>query len=159
MIQRNKKGTFEKLSGEKQNELFSAFVNVKYNTLSEIASGLKISKATVINYRDNWVNTGQLSENNWFVKKPQNLQPSVLQRLIKRRQKMRLFILRRARSGKKVSANELQNRFGGEKKIAGQVLEEVSVALAKRRKSPLVIRRTVSDQPLRARKLKSPLRA
>lgn len=145
------KGTFAPLPAEKQVELHKAFVNGKYRSVLEIAQGLGIAKATVSAYRNKWAVNGQLSESNWFVNRPRAFRPNALRRLYERRLKMAEHVIRAAKEGDKVSANELQKMFGGEKKIASRVLEEVSASLASRRKPVKVLRKTVRDQPYRRR--------
>ena len=152
MVNGNGKGGFKSLSKELRAQLLGAFIDSRFQTLSQIAQHFHISKSVVIKYRDEFVKSNVLSKNNWHVVKVVKPRPLVRERLALRRKEMLFHIFGGMKDGKKVSVNELQKKFGGEKKFAAKVISEVEGVLASRKKFSKwweLKRRTVSDQPRR----------
>ena len=65
MVNGNGKGGFKSLSKELRAQLLGAFIDSRFQTLSQIAQHFHISKSVVIKYRDEFVKSNVLSKNNW----------------------------------------------------------------------------------------------
>lgn len=144
------KGGFQPLPRELQIRILSSFNALHFRTLSQIAVNLGVSKATVIKYRDDFVKNGLLSRDNWHVVGVRKPNPKTEERLARRQKEMRFYVFEAARAGRKVSANELQEKFGGEKRVASELIGDVMrrITASKRLSKEFELRRrTKSDQP------------
>jgi hypothetical protein len=108
-----------------------------------------VSRNTVKAYLDLLVGNGQLSEGNRLLNRTRQMRPAVNERRLEKRFAMKRFLLLCAKRGKPVSVNLLQKKFGGDKKMAGEVINSFNTWLASRGRAPLV-RRTKSSQPKRS---------
>ena len=136
------KGRFGGFTRTQRARLLAAAIDSDNISYSQIARRAGVSKASVISSK-------LRPKGNMFRERPVK-NPAVAERLMWRRNAVERFIAGETFAKRAVSINDLQKRFGGEKKFLKDVMNYVDSVLSKTA-GVRVIRRTKSDQPKRGR--------
>gem|GEM_PF-6987535 len=142
-------GKYKTISAQKQRQLRECFVDNGFQSLTQIARHVGVSRNTVKAHLNHLVGIGQISKGNRLIGRTREMRPAVNGRRIERNIAAERFLLGCAKRGVPVSVNLVQKKFGGDKQSAGELIKRVNAHLASRRK-PILLRRSKSSQPKRS---------